>query len=491
MTTTRVISSPRRAGAEPAAAPGFAGRIEAATAPALVTLFLVTVIIPVIINVAGLTLTLPRILLLLLTVPLFFQLISGRVGRLLAADYFFMLYAFWILVSLTYHYGVSRLALSGITIVEHFGAYLLGRTLIRNTADYRHYMKVFFITLLILFPAALVELNTNINLWSKLWGLAFQMPNKPGSAYGRMGLERVMSGFDHPIHFGMYCALGVANFFYLYRNQLAKALPMMGFSTFMSFMSLSSAPLLAIALQVILILWDQITRGKWKLFVILCVIGYVTVDSLSNRTPVTILISTLTFNSGTAWTRVSIWENGIATVWNNPVFGIGLDDWSRPAWLTSSVDNFWLLTMMRHGIVALVFLGCAIVFGLRAIIRNKGLDEEQTLIRTGYVISVAALLFTLSTVHIWGAAGSYVMFYLGAGHWLCRAGKDSVVATEAGVEPGSEARRRAQAASRLQQEEPVSVSRPFVAPAAASRDAGGGLPRSRFAPVHRREDQKG
>lgn len=491
MTTTRVISSPRRTGAEPAAAPGLAGRIEAATAPALVTLFLATVITPIFLNVGGLTLTLSRILLLVLCVPLFMRLVSGRAGRLLVADYFFMLYAFWIMVSLTYNHGISRFALSGITIVEHFGAYLLGRTLIRNVADYRHYMKVFFITMLILFPAAVVELNTNINLWTKFFGLVFDVAHKGQSAYGRMGLERVQSGFEHPIHFGMYCALGVANFFYLYRNQLSKALPMMGFSTFMSFMSLSSGPLLAIALQVILILWDQITRGKWKLFIILCVIGYVTIDALSNRTPVTILISTLTFNSGSAWTRVGIWDYGIAAVWRSPIFGIGLNDWPRPFWLTNSVDNFWLLTMMRHGIVALVFLGCGIVLGLRDIIRTKGLDAEQTLIRTGYVISVAALLFSLSTVHIWGAAGSYVMFYFGAGLWLCSAGKEGAAEGDPEAEAEPEMRRRAQMAGRPRPVTPDPGDPRPAQPAPALREAGRGLPQSRFSHVHRREDRKG
>ncbi len=489
--TTRVISSPRRAGAEPAAAPGLAGRIEAATAPALVTLFLATVIIPVFLYVGGLTLSFSRLLLLVLCVPLFVRLVSGRAGRLLLADYFFMLYAFWIMVSLTYNHGISRFALSGITIVEHFGAYLLGRTLIRNVADYRHYLKVLFITMLILFPSAIVELNTNINLWTDLWGTVFDVARKGGSAYGRMGLERVQAGFEHPIHFGMYCALGVANFFYLYRNKLARALPMMGFSTFMSFMSLSSGPLLAIALQVILILWDQITRGKWKLFIILSVICYVTIDSLSNRTPVTILISTLTFNSGSAWTRIGIWEFGMMNVWRSPIFGIGLNDWIRPFWLTSSVDNFWLLTMMRHGIVALVFLGCGVLFGLRAIVRTKGLDEEHNLIRTGYVISVAALLFSLSTVHIWGAAGSYVMFYFGAGLWLCSAGADNPPEGEAEAETGLDMRRRAQAMSRLQQGTPAAAGRAPAQPVAAERGGGRDLPQSRFAHVHRREGGKG
>ncbi|MCF1711091.1 O-antigen ligase family protein [Tabrizicola sp. J26] len=488
MTTTRVISSPRRAGAEPAAAPGLAGRIEAATAPALVTLFLATVIIPVFLYVGGLTLTLSRLLLLVLAVPLFVRLVSGKAGRLLMADYFFMLYAFWILVSLTYNHGTSRIALSGITIIEHFGAYLLGRTLIRNVTDFRHYLRVLFITMLILFPAAVIELNTNINLWTDLWGTVFDVARKGGSAYGRMGLERVQSGFEHPIHFGMYCALGVANFFYLYRNQLAKALPMMGFSTFMSFMSLSSGPLLAIALQVILILWDQITRGKWKLFVILCVIGYVTIDALSNRTPVTILISTLTFNSGSAWTRIGIWEFGMINVWRSPIFGIGLNDWIRPFWLTSSVDNFWLLTMMRHGIVALVFLGCGIVLGLRDIVRTKGLDEEQTLIRTGYVISVAALLFSLSTVHIWGAAGSYVMFYFGAGLWLCSAGKEGAPESNPEAETGQDMPRRAHMSGRAI---PAAPDPGFPRPAPTPREAGRELPQSRFAHVHRREDRKG
>ena len=82
------------------------------------------------------------------------------------------------------------------------------------------------------------------------------------------------------------------------------------------------------------------------------------------------LITYLTFNSGTAYWRLHIWNFGSAEVWRNPLFGIGLNDWARPSWMwTASVDNFWLLTAMRYGIPAFLLLVAGIAPNLVGIVR--------------------------------------------------------------------------------------------------------------------------
>jgi len=48
----------------------------------------------------------------------------------------------------------------------------------------------------------------------------------------------------------------------------------------------------------------------------------------------------------------------------HPVFGIGYGDWARPNWIPASVDNFWLLTAMRHGVPGLGFLAAAFILVL-------------------------------------------------------------------------------------------------------------------------------
>lgn len=465
---------------------GRALRFEGAAAPQatsalIVTLFIAALLPPVYLSIGGTNLSFSRVFLLLVIVPLLVRLLSGQAGRLMATDYLMMLYCGWVAITYTYHYGTGRIALSGITIVEQMGAYLVGRVLIRNVTDYTIFIRTFFIALLVLFPFALFELFTGRNLWSALFDPIFSVHQKPNSAYGRMGMERVLSGFEHPILFGIFCSLGVANFFYVYQSKMFKAIMMMLFTAGMTFMSLSSAPLMAVASQALLIAWDKATKGRWVLLALLAVLAYVTVDSLSNRTPVTILIGTLTFNPLSAWTRVSIWDYGYAAVLANPIMGIGLEDWPRPFWLTNSVDNFWLLTSMRHGIPAIVLLLGALAFHLAVILRAKGLSPMLARYRTGYVLALLCLYFSLCTVHVWGGTSSFVFFYIGAGLWFSDAIADGAEAVSDPGVPHQCAAHSGRIAS-------ISASNRGPAPVLPQRTTA--LPQSRFPNAHQRDHRE-
>jgi hypothetical protein len=234
---------------------------------------------------------------------------------------------------------------------------------------------------------------------------------------------RTMASFEHPILFGLFCSIGFANVFYLYHEQVLKRIGLTAFVTFMTFMSLSSGPLLSVVLQSGMIAWNKITNGRWGLLIVLTIIAYIVVDLLSNRTPITILISYVTFDAHTAWIRVAQWDHGAANVLANPVFGLGVSaTWDRPSWLTGSVDNFWLVIAMRHGLPGIALLLGAIAVGIWRIVRARGLGAEAEICRTGYMITLVGVLITLATVHVWGAVSVFVMFYLGAGQWLAEAG---------------------------------------------------------------------
>jgi hypothetical protein len=449
-----------------------------ATSALMIVLFIIALLPPVYFSIGGTILSLSRIFLLFAILPLLIRLIAAQAGRLMFTDYLMMLYCAWIAITYTYHYGLNRIALSGITIIEQMGAYLVGRVLIRNVTDYMIFIRTFFIALLVLFPFAIFELFTGRNIWAALFDPIFSVHQKPGSAYGRMGLERVLSGFEHPILYGLFCSLGVANFFYVYQTKLYKAFAMLVFAAGMTFMSLSSAPLMAVGSQVLMITWDKVTKGRWILLVVLVIAAYVTIDVLSNRTPVTILISTLTFNPLSAWVRVAIWDYGSAAVLANPIMGIGLEDWPRAAWVTSSVDNFWLLISMRHGLPAIVLLLGALAFHLAAILRAKNLSPTLVRYRTGYVLALLCLYFTLCTVHIWGGMSSFVFFYIGAGLWFV-----DVAAQGSEAVPGPEASHRAIAhisgAASAVTRSPERVT--------AEPNRSTGLPQSRFPITHKRE----
>ena len=132
-----------------------------------------------------------------------------------------------------------------------------------------------------------------------------------------------------------------------------------------------------------------------------------------------VFVSRVTFDPHNAWVRMAIWDYGSAEMWRHPLFGIGLNDWARPSWLTSSVDNCWLVSGMRHGAVGLGLLLLALATGLWAVARAKLADPGEQRLRRAYLITMVALGFTLTTVHVWGGTSCFVFLLFGAGQWFC------------------------------------------------------------------------
>src|SRR6185437_3616824 len=101
----------------------------------------------------------------------------------------------------------------------------------------------------------------------------------------RLGLRRAQGPFEHFILFGIVCSSAFALSFFVFRatarsaGRLAPA-----FVALAVFSSLSSGALLSVAVQVILIAWDKMTRRvtrRWAILATIVVTAYVVVDSTS------------------------------------------------------------------------------------------------------------------------------------------------------------------------------------------------------------------
>lgn len=380
--------------------------------------FIVTLFLPIAFEIAGVRLSPNRLFLLAAIMPCMAQVLMGRCGRVTAVDLLFILHGMWMFVALIAVHGTGRIPFAGITSVELLGGYFLGRVVVRTREDYRKLFQIVMISLICLLPFALYESVTGKLVIPDLLRPFFETPERGRSAYGRMGLERVYVVFVHPILWGVFCAITLANFVMLARDNVGKIIFAILFSGFTTFLSLSSAPLIAIALQLGLLIWAWLVGGRWKQLIIALTVLYVVVDLLSDRTPVTILIETVTFNPFTGYTRIAIFDAGWAAVRRSPLFGIGFNDWPRPFWLTASVDNFWLLTAMRYGLVGVGFLVAAFGMHFWLAARADVTHPDAHAIRVGHLIALAGLSFTLFTVHIWDTLSMFVMFYVGAGAWL-------------------------------------------------------------------------
>ena len=379
-------------------------------------LFFACILLPISISLGSLRLTPLRLFLLAVFVPFLIQVLSGKAGRFTVVDGLILFFGTWIAVALMAVHGTAEIPFAGITIIEMVGGYLAGRVLVRNAQDHSLFFRVYFWVLVILAPLAVIELLTSrMIITEALGGLASFGKNH---AY-RLGMSRVQVAFAHSILWGLFCSIAIGNLFYIYGRSIFSGLPRAGLALGMTYTSLSSGPFLAGLLQVMLIAWDRMTKGKWVLLIVLFMSFKLVIDSLSNRGLFMIFLEEFTFSGHTAWYRIHIWRHGTDEVWRHPIFGIGLGDWQRADWMTgASVDNFWLLTTMRYGLPVIVALLGAIALLVFFILRTKITDPLVARMRVGYLVTMTGLFMTLSTVHVWEQMAVLVMFYIGIGSWF-------------------------------------------------------------------------
>ncbi|TGD61799.1 hypothetical protein EYC08_17765 [Tabrizicola sp. WMC-M-20] len=386
----------------------------------MIILFVVLFALPLEPVLGGLTLSGTRLYAMLVIIPFFFAVLSGAAGRVTVTDGLMLAFASWMFMTFLMHHGTERFPYAAITFAELMGGYLAGRLLVCSAIGYRFFFQAFFVMLLVLLPFATYEMMTGRAMLSDL--LAQIARVTPRSTEVREGYFRAGVSYPHPILWGVIAAMLLAQAWILWADQTLGRWMRTGVAVACTLTAMSSAPLLGLAIQIAIILWGRLTGNRWWLLTILFGTTYVALDILSNRGPVILMIETLTLNPQTAWWRVHIWNFGSVSVMNNPWIGIGLNDWVRPEWLAATVDNFWLLIAMRHGLPAILFLGFALVLHLWQIIRMRDLSEADTRVRVAYVIGLLALSFMLSTVHAWGAPSVLVMFYFGIGTYLYTGG---------------------------------------------------------------------
>jgi hypothetical protein len=188
-----------------------------------------------------------------------------------------------------------------------------------------------------------------------------------------------------------------------------------------SFVSLSVGAWTMLGMQIALIAWDRITKGmpgRWGILGVAIILMLVVISMLSNRSPVKVFISYASFSARSSYNRILIWEYGTAEVARHPLFGIGLGEWVRAPWMSSSMDNFWLVIAVRYGLPALIFMAFAILFVVLKASARKDITAEWARCRMGWIVTVAGAAIAACTVHLWNNTFGFFMFFVGAGVWL-------------------------------------------------------------------------
>jgi len=387
-----------------------------------VTLFLISIVIPLIIPVGTWRMTPYRIFLFLALFPLVPMWLSGQCGRLRLVDVSLLLFALWNLTSMFVTEGFGRLEYIGAGFIETLGGFLVGRCLVRSAADMDRFVKVMFVFMVLAMPAVVLETFFGYRLYSEFFALFGD--TYPWAAYVRSGVYRAQVVFEHPILFGVFSATTFSLLYYTINPKTGRifGLRRAWLSIVATLFSLSSGAYFGLAAQFGFIAWGWVFRftvSRWKMLLFACVGGYVGLDLLSNRTPFELVASYMTFDAGTAYWRVLIFRYGMDNVWANPVFGLGLSNWVRPGWMrTTSVDNFWLLTAMRYGIPSFLLILTGVVSLVVSLTRCKLASEQAQKQRLALVFVLLSLFIAIATVHLWNATYVYMMFLFGCGMWM-------------------------------------------------------------------------
>jgi hypothetical protein len=362
----------------------------------------------------------PHRVVFLVFIPLAIWRLATRPDcRLQFYDIPFFGLAVWQTFAFSYHAGQPGFIFGGSWALESLGAYTIARAYIRDLETLQAALRiVFYSIMLAAFFATLDTLTGSFFVHEVLRAALGGDPLPPVEF--RKGLARAASTFDHPIHYGTYCATMFALLWMSEPDrkwQYVRAVVL----AVAALLAMSSAPLLSLGLQLALLVWNKYTapiamRTQITLAIILGL--YLGVLMVSNRSPTQLLIAMATFDPWTGFYRMAIWEHGLENLWGNFWIGIGMADWVRPAWMYSStIDAYWLVLPLRTGAPSFLLLVTGIALLAYGVV-SRGRTSRDPLRRrmaAGWIISLLAISLLGATVHFWNVPHALLYFFLGLG----------------------------------------------------------------------------
>ena len=410
--------------------------------PILVIFFAFLVPIEVSFYVGSVWITPIRLVLLIFTPCLAIALVNIRWRT---PDVLIVLFVAYACVAMIVKGGQSAIPTAGIYVLENLFVYFIFRGYLKNVTQIETLLRIGVTMVVIMGILAIPEAVFKVQF-------LHEIPRQITGIYNpvmrdvRLGLLRASAVLEHPILYGAFCSA-----FLPFAWSLARSNGRAFFVTAMvlgaTFLSLSSSGLLGAVLGIFLIVGERYTRHiprRAIKFIALTAAFYLFVSVASDRGPQKLIAAYLTFNTGSAYWRILQWEFGIDDVIAHPFFGIDRGAWTRPHWLGSSVDNFYLATMMKTGVPSfLLLLGIILSVSIRLLrmprLRRRsakpasGAFSERRAALSGrlsldnaFLITLIALALTGVTVHFFGTLQPIFFMLLATGAALTEVGGASM-----------------------------------------------------------------
>jgi hypothetical protein len=392
-----------------------------------VVVFVVSIFLPWLFTVGSMALSPYRLVLIVATFPCLAYWLMGRAGRVRLTDILLFMYWAWCSFSFIVLHGLNAAVQpAGILFFETLGPYLLARCFIRDAEDFRKFISLIFTMVAILLPFSIAETLTGRSFISEILGALFRTHISAGTE-PRWGLSRVQSVFEHPILYGvvMGSILAFVHLVLGYGQSAVRRNAQTATVAFASFLSLSAGPISSVVAQIFLLMWNWLAGSysyRWRILWGLGAAMYVTIAMVSNQTVPEFYLTHFSFDALSANYRVLIWTFGSESVLNHPLWGVGLGEWDRPDWMPPSIDMFWLIHAVQHGIPAGLFMLLAFFSAYLSVSFTKFSDERLLNCRTAYSIVMTGFFMVGWTVHFWNATYVLFLFLLGSGIWLRDAG---------------------------------------------------------------------
>lgn len=394
--------------------------------PIVVALFFFAMMFPtnVSANIGSIRLSLFRVVLIIMFLPMLLTLFGGRKMKPNVFDALVLFHCVWAMLALINWGGLGQgLESGGIYVIECLGAYLVGRVYIRGLADFTAFAKLFVGSVAAMLIFTLPEALTGNHILYNSFAAATGMPSAP-AIDKRMGLARAFGTFDHPILYGVFSAAAFSMAYFLIAGRRLtnlRGMVMVLAVAVATFLSASGGPYLVLIMQIFTATWERVlagVQGRWKLLLVLFLLTYLWIDLMTTRTPFHVFITYFTFSAQSSYNRILIFTYGTAEVARHPFLGIGMGDWIRPPWMSDSMDNFWLLIAVRFGLPSMLALMGLMVGMVVAIANRPDFPAAWRNARHAWAFGLFGMAVVGATVHLQNALFVLFMFMIGSGVWM-------------------------------------------------------------------------